>query len=142
MRARGRGCTARDVGAYSRHGILKASMPLLFAYGTLQREDIQLLLFGRRLPGQPDELVGFERSSITVSNPRLVAQTGTADHVIVTFTGRIDSRVQGTAFEVTDEELARADRYEVDPYERVWATLASGTQAWVYVDARCREAQT
>jgi len=115
-------------------------MPLLFSYGTLQREDIQLLLFGRRLLGRPDELVGFERSSIAVPHPRLVAQTGTADHVIVTFNGRMDSRVQGTVFEISDEELATADRYEVDPYGRVSATLASGAQAWVYVDTRGNEA--
>ena len=114
-------------------------MPLLFSYGTLQREDIQLLVFGRWLQGRPDELVGFERSQITLDEPRLVAQTGTRDHVIVKFNGRADSRVPGTVFEITDEELAKSDRYEVDPYMRKQTLLASGTQAWVYVDARCRE---
>ena len=114
-------------------------MPLLFSYGTLQREDIQLLVFGRSLQGRPDELVGFECSQITLQEPRLVAQTGTRDHVIVKFNGRADSRVPGTVFEITDEELAKSDRYEVDPYMRKQTLLASGTQAWVYLDARCRE---
>jgi len=115
-------------------------MPLLFSYGTLQREDIQLLVFGRWLQGRLDELVGFERLPITLEEPRLVAQTGTRDHVIVKFNGRVDSRVPGTVFEITDEELAKSDRYEVDPYVRIQTRLASGTQAWVYVDARYREA--
>ena len=110
-------------------------MQLLFSYGTLQREDVQLLVFGRRLQGRTDELVGFERVPITLEEPRLVAQTGTRDHVIVKFNARADSRVPGTVFDITDEELAKSDRYEVDPYVRVQALLASGVQAWVYVDA-------
>ena len=36
------------------------------------------------------------------------------------------------AFEVTAEELAAADRYEVAEYTRVEATLKSGVKAWVY----------
>ena len=36
-------------------------------------------------------------------------------------------------FEVSDDELALADRYErTASYERIEATLASGTRAWVY----------
>ncbi len=35
-------------------------MPLLFSYGTLQQEDVQLSTFGRLLQGQRDELLGFE----------------------------------------------------------------------------------
>jgi Gamma-glutamyl cyclotransferase, AIG2-like len=115
-------------------------MPLLFSYGTLQREDVQLLVFGRRLQGRLDELVGFEKLLITIDEPRLIAQTGTRDHVIVKFNGRIESRVPGSVFEITDEELASADRYEVDPYLRVQTLLASGIRAWVYVDARYLEA--
>ena len=42
----------------------------------------------------------------------------------------------GTVFEVSEDELARADTYEVDAYRRVAVTLASGLAAWVYVDAR------
>jgi gamma-glutamylcyclotransferase (GGCT)/AIG2-like uncharacterized protein YtfP len=54
----------------------------------------------------------------------------------VKFNGRNDSRVSGTVFEVSESELASADRYEPVGYKRVSATLASGKQAWVYVDAR------
>jgi hypothetical protein len=111
-------------------------MPLLFSYGTLQQESVQLSTFGRLLHGQRDELVGFEQSLLRIEDPEFVATSGKADHSIVRFNGRNDSRVSGTVFEVTDAELARADRYEPAGYERVAAVLASGKRAWVYADAR------
>ena len=111
-------------------------MPLLFSYGTLQQEAVQLSTFGRVLAGQPDELVGFEQSLLTVADPDFVAASGKAQHAVVRFTGRPDSRVRGTVFEVSESELARADRYEPAGYTRVSATLASGKEAWVYADAR------
>jgi len=111
-------------------------MPLLFSYGTLQQENVQRSTFGRVIQGQRDELVGFEQSSLTIEDPQVVATSGKTDHTIVRFNGRNDSRVTGTVFEITDEELANADRYEVAAYKRVTAMLASGKQAWVYVDAR------
>jgi hypothetical protein len=39
-------------------------------------------------------------------------------------------------FEVTDDELARSDRYEPAGYSRIPTVLASGKEAWVYADAR------
>jgi gamma-glutamylcyclotransferase (GGCT)/AIG2-like uncharacterized protein YtfP len=112
------------------------TMPLLFSYGTLQQENVQLSTFGRLLQGQEDELVGFEQTTLRVEDPQVVATSGTSSHPIVKFNGRKDSRVTGTVFEITDAELARADQYEVVAYKRVAAILASGKQAWVYVDAR------
>ena len=41
-------------------------MPLVFAYGTLQDEKVQIAAFGRLLRGHPDELVGFELSSVRI----------------------------------------------------------------------------
>lgn len=111
-------------------------MPLLFSYGTLQQENVQMSTFGRLLQGQRDELVGFEQASIMLDDPQVVAISGKSQHVIVKFNGRNDSRVAGTVFEVTDEELLSADQYECAPYERVAAMLASGKQAWVYADTR------
>jgi hypothetical protein len=110
-------------------------MPLLFSYGTLQEEAVQLSTFGRRLQGHPDELVGFERSLRRIEDPGFVAASGKSHHAIVRFTGRSESRVSGTAFEVSYEELAKADRYEPAGYERIPTTLASGKQAWVYAAA-------
>ena len=111
-------------------------MPLLFSYGTLQQEAVQLATFGRLLTGHRDELVGFEESLLKIEDPAFVAASGKAHHAIVKFNGSRDSRVPGMAFEVTESELARADAYEPAGYKRVLATLASGKQAWVYADAR------
>lgn len=112
-------------------------MPLLFSYGTLQHDDVQLSTFGRLLQGQADELLGFEPSLVKIEDPQVVATSGKTHHANVTFNGRSDSRVSGTVFEITDAELAAADKYEqLAAYKRVVAKLASGKQAWVYVDAR------
>ena len=109
-------------------------MPLLFSYGTLQQEDVQLSTFGRLLHGSTDELVGFAPSLVKIEDPTVVAALGRTHHANVTFNGRDDSRVNGTVFEVTNAELAAADQYEQPAaYTRVAVTLASGKQAWVYV---------
>ena len=112
-------------------------MPLLFSYGTLQQLDVQLSTFGRPLQGQSDDLPEFEQSLVRIEDPQAVATSGKTHHANVTFNGRVDSRVCGTVFEITDVELAAADRYEMSAaYKRIAVTLASGKQAWVYVDAR------
>ncbi len=86
-------------------------MPHLFSYGTLQEEAVPLTTLGRLLQGQPDELIGFEQSLLRVGDPQFVATSGKADHAVVEFTGRPDSRVSGIVFEVTERELRKADEY-------------------------------
>ena len=107
-------------------------MPLLFSYGTLQQETVQIATFGRPLRGHPDVLVGFELSTLTIEDPAFVATSGKSEHAIVTFTGNGEHRVTGMVFEVTDGELASSDAYEPAGYARVQGTLASGKLAWVY----------
>ncbi len=114
-------------------------MPLLFSYGTLQQEDVQRATFGRLLQGQPDELPGFELSSVRIEDPKVVAATGKTHHAIITFNGRRDCLVSGFVFEVTDAELTDADWYEQSAgYDRILVTLVSRKLAWVYVNARRR----
>lgn len=109
-------------------------MPLLFSYGTLQQDDIQLATYGRRLEGHRDELVGFAPAFVKIEDPDLAKRLGKTHHNDVTRHADKDSRVPGTVFEITDEELARTDDYEAAfAYDRVMAALASGKQAWVYV---------
>jgi gamma-glutamyl AIG2-like cyclotransferase len=107
-------------------------VPLLFSYGTLREATVQLSTFGRLLRGEPDELVGFEQSVLRIDDPPFVATNGKADHAIVRFNGRNDSRVPGIVFELSESELARADGYEPAGYKRISAELASGREAWVY----------
>jgi Gamma-glutamyl cyclotransferase, AIG2-like len=110
-------------------------MPILFSYGTLQQEDVQLSTFGRLLHGQPDELPGFEPSAVRIDDPQVVAKTGKTHYANIISSAQADSRVSGTVFEVTDLELAAADRYEqAAGFKRIKAALASGKQGWVYVE--------
>ena len=111
-------------------------MPLLFSYGTLQDDHVQLSTFGRLLHGERDELPGFEPSLVRIEDSQVAALRSNTHHANVTFNGRHDSRVSGTVFEVSEAELAAADQYEQQAaYKRVSATLASGKAAWVYIDA-------
>ena len=114
-------------------------MPLVFSYGTLQDERVQLATFGRRLEGRPDALVGYETAQVAIEDPAEVAATGLTHYQNAVPTNRAGATVSGTAFEVTDAELAIADDYERPAaYVRVAVVLASGTSAWVYVQARQR----
>ena len=109
-------------------------MPLLFSYGTLQLDDIQLSTFGRLLAGQRDELIGFEPALVKIEDPAVAARLGKTHHNDVAFNGDEGSRVPGMAFEVTEAELVSCDGYEAEFfYERVTAPLASGRETWVYV---------
>lgn len=111
-------------------------MPKLFSYGTLQQENVQLATFGRRLAGQPDQLAGFVLTEIKIEDPEVIRASGKTHHPMLVFTHRAEDCVNGTVFEITEIELAQADKYEVDDYTRMAVTLISGLQAWVYVDAR------
>ena len=111
-------------------------MPRLFSYGTLQQQNVQLATFRRLLDGHPDELHGYESTLVAIDDPQLVATSGKTHHANASYSGHRDHRVTGTAFDVTEDELAAADAYErLASYERVRVALASGRQAWVYVYA-------
>ncbi len=106
----------------------------LFSYGTLQQDEVQQASFGRLLNGSADALVGWKQEMVEITDPDVLAKSGKRFHPIV-MPGGADDRVPGTVFEITSEELAAADRYEVADYKRVAAKLASGLTAWVYVKA-------
>lgn len=109
-------------------------MPLLFSYGTLQEERVQMSTLGRRLEGKKDELVACEPALVPIEDPAVAATTGRSHHANVLFNGNDKSRVPGMVFEVNDAELASLDAYEAHfAYERVAGMLASGRLAWVYV---------
>ncbi|MGH8082562.1 MAG: gamma-glutamylcyclotransferase family protein [Lysobacter sp.] len=105
----------------------------LFSYGTLQLPAVQQATFGRLLQGEADALVGYRRTLVKIEDAQVVATSGEAYHPIVEASGDLGDTVPGTVFAISAEELAQADAYEVDEYERVEAALASGRRAWVYV---------
>lgn len=108
---------------------------LLFSYGTLQLERVQLESFGRILDGQDDAMQGYHRTMIEITDPEVVRTSGEKFHPIVAHTGNPDDEVLGKVFEITEAELAAADSYEVSDYKRVAVRLKSGKEAWVYIRA-------
>jgi Gamma-glutamyl cyclotransferase, AIG2-like len=109
-------------------------MPRLFSYGSLQQEEVQLATFGRKLDGEKDLLIGYEPSLVRIADPEVAKRLKKLHHDNVSKTGDEWSNVQGTVFEVTDEELAKADTFEAQYlYKRMSVDLASGKDAWVYV---------
>ncbi len=112
-------------------------MPLLFSYGTLQQENVQLATFGRLLEGTADSLVGFELTMFEICDPEVVRTSGKSHHPMASFTGVRERQIPGVVFEVTQVELDQADGYETSPaYRRFRTRLLSGREAWVYADAR------
>jgi Gamma-glutamyl cyclotransferase, AIG2-like len=71
---------------------------------------------------------------VTITDPAMIAASGTDRHRILR-PGTDADVVEGACLQLTDDELAAADRYEVDDYVRVQVELGSGRQAWVYVSA-------
>lgn len=105
----------------------------LFSYGTLQYEAVQLANFGRKLVGCSDRLTGFELSMVKITDADAIATSGKAFHPIISYTGNPTNCVDGMVYDISEEELRRADSYEVSDYKRIKVKLASGISAWVYV---------
>ncbi|HZA09670.1 gamma-glutamylcyclotransferase family protein [Mycobacterium sp.] len=108
---------------------------LLFSYGTLRQREVQLATFGRELDGHADAIVGYELDYVRITDPNVIATSGSDRHPILKPTNRPGARVEGSVFEITEAELAAADDYEVDDYRRILVPLRSGPRAWVYVFA-------
>jgi Gamma-glutamyl cyclotransferase, AIG2-like len=108
---------------------------LLFSYGTLRQRDVQLATFGRELEGYVDAIIGYDLDYVTITDPHVIATSGSDRHPILRPTDRAGAHVDGTVFTISDAELAAADDYEVDDYRRISVPLRSGPRAWVYVFA-------
>ena len=107
----------------------------LFSYGTLQDKAVQLANFGRELSGSADAMLGYEQSWVEITDPEVLATSGKTHHPIVAPSTDQGASVEGRVFQITEQELAAADAYEVSDYTRVCVTLASSLTAWVYVQA-------
>ncbi len=110
-------------------GTKEVNTEKLFSYGTLQYEAVQLANFGRK-----DKIPGFSLSMLEITDPDVIATSGEVFHPIVTYTGDSADAVEGMVFDVSIDELKRADAYEVSDYKRNAVQLDSGLSAWVYVD--------
>ena len=105
----------------------------LFSYGTLQREDLQLKLYGRILEREADYLQGFLLKRIKITDEKFLS-TGESDwQNTLCETNDINDNVPGTVLSLTTDELAITDAYEPNGYRRITVTLRSGKKAWLYI---------
>jgi len=106
---------------------------LLFSYGTLQLEKVQIESFGRVLKGEKDSLSSYKLTSLEIKDEKVLAQSQQKFHPIATPSTNVKDKVEGVVFEISKEELLKADSYEVEDYKRIAVDLDSGKKAWIYV---------
>lgn len=108
----------------------------LFSYGTLRQPEVQRAVFGRELDSVPDALPGFVIDSVRITDPAVIAASGSDRHPILRRADAAAPPIPGAALAIREADLAPADRYEAEDYERIVVTLASGREAFVYVGCR------
>lgn len=99
-------------------------MEYLFTYGTLQDPQVQEYIFGRTLNGTPDALLGFKKMENAVYGR----------YPLVIQTKKMEDKVEGTRYEVSEIDLKKADIYETSIYKREKFPMESGSSAWVYIE--------
>jgi gamma-glutamylcyclotransferase (GGCT)/AIG2-like uncharacterized protein YtfP len=105
----------------------------LFSYGTLQKEKVQIDLFGRILQGSGDTLRGYSVSVIEIKDESFLSKGEEKFQQTAIISKNKKDSIKGTVFEITGEELFLADKYEPDNYKRIKVVLESGKEAWIYV---------
>ncbi|CAN5319359.1 gamma-glutamylcyclotransferase [soil metagenome] len=103
----------------------------LFSYGTLQKDAVQLELFGRLLRGAKDILKDYKLASVEIKDELFLAKG--EEKFQQTLIASKDEIIEGTVFEISEEELLLADKYEPNNYKRVKVMLQSGKEAWIYL---------
>ena len=106
----------------------------LFSYGTLQKEKVQIELFGRILQGSGDTLIGYKVSTIEIKDESFLLK-GEQKYQLTAVISKDNDNIKGIVFEITEEELRLADKYEPVNYKRVKVVLESGKEAWIYIAA-------
>lgn len=104
----------------------------LFSFGTLRQHDVQLSLFGGRVPSTPDAIVGFRVGRVTITDPAAIKASGHDVHPALIATGDPSEVVDGELFELSEDELAAVHRYEEVSFQRIDVLTRSGRNAWAY----------
>lgn len=107
----------------------------LFSYGTLQLQKVQLESFGRILAGNEDALSGYKLEQLEIKDEKVLVQSEQPVHPVAIPTGITSDKIHGLVFELSTEEILKADEYEVADYKRVAVRLDSGKTAWIYISA-------
>ncbi|SMN15513.1 hypothetical protein CRYPA_1557 [uncultured Candidatus Thioglobus sp.] len=87
------------------------------------------------MEGHADQLLGHKLEMVEICDCDVVVLSGETHHPIAVLSKDKNDFVSGVIFEITPEELAQSDEYEVNEYKRVMGEFKSGQKAWVYVQA-------
>jgi gamma-glutamylcyclotransferase (GGCT)/AIG2-like uncharacterized protein YtfP len=104
----------------------------VFSYGTLRQPGVQRALYGREVPTVADALPGYRLDWVIITDTGVIETSGSDRHPILR-PGAHGDHVDGAFLELTDDELAATDAYEVADYVRRTVTLASGLEAFAYL---------
>lgn len=105
----------------------------LFSYGTLQKTQTQIQLFGRILHGHRAVLRGYKTAEMEITDTAFLARGENRQQQTLIATNNSRDKVEGTALEITAEELLMADKYEPANYTRQKVKLQSGLEACIYL---------
>lgn len=105
------------------------------AYGSLLLPRTQLRVFGRLMVGAPDQLVGYGLRWLACDDATFIRDTGLTGYPAAMEMSGAEQAFVGQRLILKARDWPRADQYEGAEYRRVCRRLASGQQAWVYLDA-------
>ena len=97
---------------------------LLFVYGMLQESSVHEHIFGRTLTGNEEVLEKYRISRIDIGGRRYAAAVPSDKGCI-----------KCVVFQITEDDLRKADKYEGRAYKRKKLVLKSGKSAWAYIKA-------
>lgn len=112
---------------------MKDTIHLLFSYGTIQLEKVQLENYGRLFKGEPDRLKGYTIEKLQITDSIVLSKSQLEYHPIAVKSEDKCYFIEGMLYEITNKELIETDKYEVSQYHRILETFESGKRAWVYV---------
>ena len=90
-------------------------------------------LFRRLLHGTKDVLEGYKIFSIEIKDEAFLSKgEDKYQKTLILSNNKLD-KTEGTVFEISEEELLLADKYEPGNYKRIQVALRSGKQVWIYI---------
>lgn len=114
------------------HGLTAEPLTALFSYGTLADPAVQRAVFGTVLPSEPARLPGYRPGTVTITDPVVIAASGSDAHPGAVPTGEAGDVIGGVVLMLTPEQLVLADAYEAAGYDRRLVTLEGGQPAHLY----------
>lgn len=105
----------------------------LFSYASLQLEKVQLEICGRIFSGEKDSLRSFKLDKVQIADVEVLKNNRQQLGAIAVRTDSPNDLLEGTIYELTEEELLQIDRYQGGDYKREMEVLTSGKTAWIYV---------